>query len=128
MPRQLRQRPARTWIAGLAACAASLAIALSAEGDAGVWAACALVLVVCAPLAARLRRDPLDAPGIYALLSGLCYGLMSLSWLGDLPPVPAPGIGQDDVRDALVLVACGLAAFGVAARFAAGPVRPRPPL
>src|SRR5215217_815330 len=108
MPHRFRERPALrrtlTWIVGVAACAASLLAALSADGDGAVAAACALVLLVCAPLASRLLRDPLDAPGIYAVLSAGCYGLVSLSWLGDVPPIPAPGVGQDEVRDALVLV------------------------
>jgi len=116
------------WTIGLAGCAASLFVARSTAGDTAVVGGCALVLLVCAPTAARLLRDPLDPPGIYALLSGVCYGLMSLSWIGDVPPIPAPGVGPDEVSDALVLVACGLAAFGVAARLVAGPSRPRPPL
>lgn len=132
MPRQIRLRaPARRtsrWILGIAAGAAGALVALSAGGDTGVVAGCMLVLLVCAPVAWRLSRDPLDAPAIYAMLSALCYGVMSLSWLGDAPPIPAPGVGQRDVAQALVLVACGLLAFGVAARLVAGPARQRPRL
>jgi len=85
-------------------------------------------LLVCAPLAWRLSHDPLDAVGIYATASALCYGVMSLSWLGKTPPIPAPGVQQTAIAQALVLVACGLLAFGVVARLVAGRVRPRPPL
>jgi hypothetical protein len=116
------------WIAAAAACAISASVALRGDGDGAVVAGCILVLLVCAPLCARLAHDPLDAPAIYAAVSAACFGLMSLSWLGDVPPVPAPGVERDDVARALVLVACGLLAFGVAARLVAGPVRARLPL
>ncbi|MEA2187042.1 MAG: hypothetical protein QOK16_2053 [Solirubrobacteraceae bacterium] len=132
MSRPARQRPSARrvscWVLGIAASLDSAYIAWRAGGDAGIVAGCVLVLLVCLPLAARLLRDPLDGPGIYATLSALCYGVMSLSWIGDTPPIPAPGVARGDVAQALVLVACGLLAFNVAARLAAGPARPRPPL
>lgn len=87
-----------------------------------------LVLLVCAPVVTRLRRDRLDPPAIYMMLSAGCYGVMSLSWLGEPPSIPAPAVTQTDVARALVLVAAGLAAFGIAGRLVAGPAKARPQL
>ena len=132
MPHPTRQRPVARrmalWMAGVSACAAGVLVALRVGGDIGVSAGCVVVLLVCAPVIRRLARDPLDAPAIYLAVSAGCYGVMSLGWVGDVPSIPAPGVGQAEVAEALVLVAIGLLAFGAAARLAAGPVRPRPPL
>jgi len=132
MPRPVRPRPAARrallWIAGISASLPCVYGALRGDGGLAVVSGCALVLLACAPVAARLRRDPLDPPGIYIALSGACYGVMSLAWLGDPPAIPAPGVDQSHVAEALVLVAGGLLAFSIAARLGAGRVRPRPRL
>lgn len=120
-------RRVRSWPelsqAALAAAAATIAVvigigtpaaldAIFSNSDAGIWSGVLLVLVAGAPTAIRLRRHPLDAPGLYAASTILFLGLTSLAWLGD-PVQPGPGLTQADVAKALRLVAVGLALFGI---------------
>lgn len=90
------------------------ALALNGGGT-GVAAGSALVVVVSAPTALRLDADPLDGPGVYAAMSALAFGVLSLAWLGT-PSLSAPGIGADEVAVALVIVSGALLAFGLAVR------------
>jgi len=94
-------------------------------GRVGVVCGSLLVLAVAAPTVWRLRSDPLDAPGIYALVSAITLGAFSLLWIGS-PRAPAPGIGQSDVARALLVVAAGVVAFGVGARLTGRARRPAP--
>jgi hypothetical protein len=105
--------------AGVGIMCAVLAEAPPVDGDAGVLAGVALVVAAGSPLIWRLRVDRLDGPGIYGLLTVLFFGVTSLVWLG-LPNDPGPGLTQSDIAAALVLVALGLAIFGVGARVSAG--------
>lgn len=103
-----------------AAAAASLALALADPASrSGVLAGSVLVMLAALPTALRLRADPVDGPGIYAAMSGVCFGLLSLAWLGT-PPIPAPGVDRGGIVQALLIVAGALVAFGVAARAAGG--------
>lgn len=86
----------------------------------GIWSGVVLVLIAGAPAATRLRRDPLDAPGLYAASTIVFLGLTSLAWLGT-PILPGPGLGQANVGEALRLVAVGLVAFGVGTWLVAPP-------
>ena len=86
----------------------------------GIWGGVLLVLLAGLPTAIRLRRDPLDAPGLYAASTMLFLGLTSLAWLGH-PLFPGPGLGQVQVAEALRLVAVALVAFGVGTRLVAPP-------
>lgn len=106
---------AGAWIAALVAAAS----VTTRGGHTGVIVGSMLVVLAALPLLGRLRRDKLDGPGLYGLVTALFFGLTSLQWLGT-PPVPAPGIDPDDVSRALVLVAFGLLAFTVGARLAGG--------
>jgi hypothetical protein len=108
-------------VAGLAGAAAAALLAFGG-GRAAVVGGALLVLIAGAPTAWRLRRDVLDAPGLYALSSMLMFGLVTLAWLGD-PVVPPPGIGRAHVGEACAVVALGLVAFGIGARLACGPPR-----
>lgn len=110
------RRPAAILVL-LAAGVASAAVAANG-GTAGVVAGSLLVAVVGLPGLRRLRRDRLDAIGLYTAMTVVCFGALSLSWLGT-PVLSAPGIDDDDVAQALLIVALGLAAFLVAARFVA---------
>ena len=74
----------------------------------------------------RLRHDRLDAVGLYVAMTVVSFGVLAVLWLGS-PALPAPGIGHDDVAQALLIVALGLLAFAVGAR-AAGAPKARPPL
>jgi hypothetical protein len=112
-------------IAGAALALAAWAAARVSGGPA-VLAGSALVALTTAPLWVRLRRDPLDGPGLYGLAGLILFGLSSLLWLGT-PPVPAPGIDRENVSSTLVLVAVAFAAFGVAA-WSISPPHRRPPL
>ena len=96
-------------------------------GRLGVASGAMLVVLAALPTLWRLRIDPLDAAGIYALASALLLGLTSLMWLDATPRRPPPGVDPSDVSDALLLTAAGVAAFGVGARLT-GPARRRPPL
>jgi hypothetical protein len=89
-------------------------------GKLGVLAGSLLVVLVCLPTIARLRRDVLDGPGIYAAASAVTLGVLSLVWLGS-PSFGPPGIGVDEIADALVLLAAGLACFGIGARVVGSP-------
>jgi hypothetical protein len=99
--------------------AVGLGETFSGEREVGVVAGAALVTAVGIAPILRLRRDSLDAPGIYALATVLFLGVTSLAWLGS--PVDAgPGLTPSDVGRALVLVAAGLAAFSVGAALLGG--------
>lgn len=103
------------YLSALGAVAVGLVVLASTGGRLGVAAGSGLVILAAAPTAARLRRDPLDAPGIYAAVSMVMFGVTSLDWL--LTPFkPPPIIGRDAVSSALLLVAGGLVAFGLGAR------------
>jgi hypothetical protein len=91
-------------------------------GSAGVIGGVALVLLAGAPTAARLRRDRLDPPGLYAMFTIVSLGLVSLAWLGT-PLEPGPGLSRDDVATALRLVAVGVAVFGIGASIISRPRR-----
>ncbi len=103
-----------------------LVLLTAAGGRLGVAAGSLLVLGVTASTVYRLRRDGLDAPGLYAALAGVMFGGLSLLWLGT-PAIPAPGIRSDHVSAALIVVAAGLAAAGAGAA-ATGRAKPRAPL
>ena len=118
-------RRAWTWFLWVSAMVV-LAVFTREHGAAGVLAGSLLVVLAALPSMARLKVDPLDAPGLYGLVSAMFFGVTSLFWLGD-PVNPPPGIVQEDVSHALPLVAIGLLAFGVGARLV-GPARPRPRL
>ena len=100
------------------------ALALS-SGRTAVMGGVALVGLAAAPTLARLRSEPLDAPGLYAAATFLTFGVTGLAWLGT-PEGPGPGLDQADVGRALAVVALGLAALGAGSRLA-GPARPSAP-
>lgn len=75
------------WLAALIACV----LANLEGGRIGVAAGSFLVALVGLPAMLRLRRDHLDAVGLYALMAVLSFGLLSLLWLVT-PAVPAPGV------------------------------------
>lgn len=91
-----------------------VALATTTGGRLGVAAGSLLTLAVAAPGFARLRRDPLDAPGLFALTCAGMFGAFSLGWLVD-PAVPPPAVTRDDVSSALLIVAAGLAAASISA-------------
>lgn len=91
---------------------APAAEAIFGNSDAGIWSGVVLVFLAGAPTANRLRKHPLDAPGLYAVATMLFLGLTSLAWLGE-PISPGPGLAQAEVSEALRLVAVGLACFGI---------------
>jgi hypothetical protein len=95
-------------------------------GRAGVVGGVALVVAAGAPTAWRVRRDILDAPGLYAVMTIILLGLVSLVWL-ETPSDRGPGLEQDDIAAALRLVAVGLVAFGVGARLVSTS-QPRQPI
>lgn len=109
--------------ASLIAC---LAYGTHKGGLLGVAAGSLLVLVCAVPLIDRLRVDPLDALGLYGLVTAVFFGVFSLGWLGE-PPVPAPGIDRGDVGDSLLLVAGSLIVFMVVGTVVFG-AAPRPQL
>lgn len=117
-----RPRPA-LFVAALIAAGAGCAAVAAGGGSAGVVAGSSLVVLVGLPGLWRLRRDGLDAVGLYTAMTAVSFGAMSLLWL-DTPAIPAPGIGQDEIASALLIVALGLAAFLLGAR-AVGPARAR---
>jgi hypothetical protein len=119
-------KPPLLLLVAFVAVAGALAAIAAGGGDAGVAAGSLLVIWTCLPTISRLRRDLLDGPGIYAAVSAVMFGALSFVWLGT-PVTPPPGIGVDQVADALLLVAAGLAAFGIAARLV-GRSAPRPEL
>src|SRR5688572_25457093 len=86
-----------------------LALATSGGGRLGVGAGSLLVVATALQAIARLRADPLDAPGVWAAVAAMTLGALSLLWLGT-PKIPAPGVDRDDVSRALLLVAAGVAA------------------
>ena len=98
---------------------AAVAVGFVSGGRTGVAAGVLLVAAISAPLAMRLRVNPLDGPGLYALVTAVGFGVTSLAWLGT-PPDAGPGLTRSDVSHALLVVAAGLGVFAVAARLAAG--------
>jgi hypothetical protein len=96
----------------------ALGAAVFGNSAAGIWSGVLLVMAAGAPTAMRLRRHPLDAPGLYAAFTMSFLGVTSLAWLGD-PIGPGPGLSQADVAEALRLVAVGLVCFGLGAWLAA---------
>jgi hypothetical protein len=110
-------------VASVGAATEGLGSAIFDRHAAGLVAGVAMVCVAALPTVVRLRRDPLDAFGIYALATALFLGLTSLAWLGT-PSLPGPGLSQTDVAGALRMVALAIAVFGVAA-WAFAPVRDR---
>jgi hypothetical protein len=123
-PPAFRGRAGLLALPAFASAIAALAVGTGAGGRLGVLSGSLLVIAVAAPTALRLRLDPLDAPGLYALASAITLGVFSLVWLDSSPRLPAPGIGQPDISRALLIVAAGLAAFGAAVRLT-GRVRRR---
>lgn len=84
-----------------------------------------LVVLVGLPGLARLRSDPLDGVGLYTAVAVMSFGILSLLWLGS-PAIPAPGVGPDEISEALLIVAFGLGAFLAAAIAVCRPcIRPR---
>lgn len=114
-----RRRTLSVLMLPLAALLAALALS---SGRMAVMGGVALVGLAAAPTLARLRSEPLDAPGLYAAATFLTFGVTGLAWLGT-PEGPGPGLDQAEVGRALAVVALGIAAFGGGARLA-GPDRP----
>jgi hypothetical protein len=102
-----------------------LVLVASGGGRPGVAAGSMLVIATALPALARLRRDPLDAPGLWAGAAALTFGALSLLWIGE-PNIPPPGIDRDDVSRALLLVAGGVAACSLGALVVARPRRRAP--
>ena len=132
MPRRLDalSRTRRRTILGAgfviyAAVLSALALITSGGGRPGVAAGSLLVVATALPALTRLRTDPLDAPGLWAAVAAATLGALSLLWLGN-PNIPAPGIGRDDVSNALLLVAGGVAAASLGALIVARPRRREP--
>jgi hypothetical protein len=101
--------------AALAGIASSSLSSISFTGrQTGILTGVALVILAGAPAVVRLRRDGLDAAGLYGLVSILYLGVASLAWLAATPPREAgPGLSQTDIAAALRIVAVGLLAFSV---------------
>ncbi len=106
---------------------ALLAAGCLTGGSFGVAAGSLLVVAVGLPFLRRLRRDGLDPPAVYVLMTVITFGLMSGIWLTARPFTAPPGLGRDDVAHALLLVSVGVAAFCLGARLL-GPAQPRKPL
>src|SRR5688572_19163327 len=102
------------WTGSLVAQIGCVYVALEG-GRPGVVAGSLLVVLAGLPGLLRLRRDHLDGVGLYAAMVVVCFGLLSLLWLGT-PAVPAPGVARDDVARSLVIVAAGIGAFQLSAR------------
>lgn len=96
------------------------------SSQAGVVAGVVLVGAAASPLLARLRRDRLDAAGLYGLATATFLGLTSLAWVGE-PTRPGPGLDQEAIAGALRLVAAGLLAFWLGSRLL-GPAQPPAPI
>ncbi len=97
---------------GITAAIAGIGVA---AGPAGRWelvAASVLLVAICGLLVLRLRTDPLDAPGVYALATAVLFGVTSLAWLST-PGIPGPGLDRDDITSALLVVSLGVSAFAV---------------
>ncbi len=107
---------------GLGVLAVAGSSLLGAGGRGGIIAGVVLLILAATPMLLRLRVDYLDAPGLYALAAIMFFGVTSLAWLGT-PYAPGPGLSRGDVAQALLVVALGLAVFGVGARLM-GPPRP----
>jgi hypothetical protein len=108
---------------GFATAVIGLAALTTRGGVLGVGAGSLLVVAVGGPTALRLRTDILDAPGLYAAVTVVGFGLTSFQWIGT-PPLAAPGITADEVSNALLLVSAALLAFGIVTRIVA-PARRR---
>ncbi|PZS07612.1 MAG: hypothetical protein DLM64_14600 [Solirubrobacterales bacterium] len=89
----------------------------------GIVGGVALVVAASLPLIARLRVDPLDGPGIAALITAFELGVVSLVWLGN-PVGAGPGLSRSDITQALLVVALGQLSFTIGARSCGAP-RPR---
>ena len=98
---------------------AAAIVVLPVEAGALVVLSASVIVVAASALSAyRLKRSPLDAPGLYGGLSAITFGLLSVGWLGT-PPMPGPGLTPDEVTSALLLVAAGLVVFAAGAHLAA---------
>ena len=80
-PVALRGRAGAFTVAAFVGGVGGLAIGTAAGGRLGVLCGSSLVIAVAAPTVVRLRLDPLDAPGLYALASAVTLGAFSLVWL-----------------------------------------------
>lgn len=101
--------------AGLGVLSSAIGPVLSSDDKLGVAVGVMLVVIAALPTLWRLRRDPLDAPGVYALATVFYLGITSLAWLGS-PYQPGPGLNRHDITKALLVVALATALFGCGAR------------
>jgi len=111
------------WLAVLGACGGVGVAAVSiGSGALALALAITALLLASTPAMVRLRVNPLDALGLYALSVALIFGVDSLPWL-TTPFAPPPVVTSRDVVRAVCLVGLSQLVFTIAGVAVGGPPR-----